>query len=301
ERGYMLIPMAVLVYIVAVLMWSPVTAAFIAMFITIAISFIKRETWMTPKKIYKALAKGAEDSLTIIIAAAGAGIVVGAVALTGLSDKLTVLIYDLALGSFILALILAAIVTLIMGMALPTTAAYLVVVALAAPALYKLGVDPFLAHFFVFYYATISAITPPVALAAYAAASIAKDDPMKIGFTATRLGFAAILVPFILIFKPGLLLVIKEPLPIVIENIITAFIAVYAIAMGIEGYYKTNMNIIERLALVGGGLLLFAPTSLEVDALGLAIILSVIIVHRRRFKGSLDRKSLNPTGLTMKT
>jgi TRAP transporter 4TM/12TM fusion protein len=301
ERGYMLIPMAVLVYIVAVLMWSPVTAAFIAMFITIAISFIKRETWMTPKKIYKALAKGAEDSLTIIIAAAGAGIVVGAVALTGLSDKLTVLIYDLALGSFILALILAAIVTLIMGMALPTTAAYLVVVALAAPALYKLGVDPFLAHFFVFYYATISAITPPVALAAFAAASIAKDDPMKIGFTATRLGIAAIIAPFIIIFKPGLLLVIKEPLPIIIENIATAFIAVYAIAMGIEGYYKTNMNIIERLALVGGGLLLFAPTSLEVDALGLAIILSVIIVHRRRFKGSLDRKSLNFTGLTMKT
>jgi len=301
-RGYMLIPMAVLVYIVAVLMWSPVTAAFIAMFITIALSFIRRETWMTPKKIYKALAKGAEDSLTIIVAAAGAGIVVGAVALTGLSDKLTVLIYDLALGSFVLALILAAIVTLIMGMALPTTAAYLVVVALAAPSLYRLGVMPFLAHFFVFYYATISAITPPVALAAYAAASIAKDDPMKIGFTAVRLGFAAILTPFILIFKPGLLLVIQEPLPIIIENIVTAFIAIYAIALGIEGFYKTNMNIIERFALIGCGLLLFAPTSLEIDVLSLTIILLVVIVHRRKFKKSLNRvsgsKPLNNTRLT---
>ncbi|MEM2206445.1 MAG: TRAP transporter fused permease subunit [Sulfolobales archaeon] len=284
ERGYMLIPMAVLVYIVAVMMWSPVTAAFIAMFITIALSYIKKETRMTPKKIYIALAKGAEDSLTIIVCAAAAGIVVGAVALTGLSDKLTVLIYDLSLGSMALALMVAAIVTLIMGMALPTTAAYLVVVALAAPALYKLGVNPFQAHFFVFYYATISAITPPVALAAYAAASIARDDPMRVGFQACKLGIAAIIVPFVLIFKPGLLLVLEEPPLIIIENIVTAFIAIYAIALGVEGYMRDVMHFLERIALIAGGLVLFAPTSLELDLIGLILIASSITSHYMRHR-----------------
>ncbi|MEM2157674.1 MAG: TRAP transporter fused permease subunit [Sulfolobales archaeon] len=293
ERGYMLIPMAVLVYIVAVMMWSPVTAAFIAMFITIALSYIKKETWMTPKKIYTALAKGAEDSLTIMICAAAAGIVVGAVALTGLSDKLTVLIYDLSLGSMALALIVAAVVTLIMGMALPTTAAYLVVVALAAPSLYRLGIMPFLAHFFVFYYATISAITPPVALAAYAAASIAKDDPMRIGFLASRLGIAAIITPFILVFKPGLLLIFEEHPLIIIENIITSFIAIYAIGLGCEGYMKTSMSILERVALIIGGLLLFAPTSIELDIKGVGIIFLTIVLHIRRFKKLTSTEKVN--------
>jgi TRAP-type uncharacterized transport system fused permease subunit len=186
------------------------------------------------------------------------------------------------MGILVLALLYVALLTLIMGMGVPTTAAYVMTAALSAPALSRLGVDPFVAHFFVFYYATISAITPPVALAAYAAASIAKDDPMKIGFTATRLGFAAILAPFILIFKPGLLLVIKEPLPIVIENIITAFIAVYAIAMGIEGYYKTNMNIIERSLLIISGLLLFAPTDLTIDLISTVVIITALLIHRRR-------------------
>jgi TRAP transporter 4TM/12TM fusion protein len=282
ERGYMLIPMAVLVYIVAVLMWSPVTAAFIAMFITIAISFIKRETWLTPKKIYKALAKGAEEALSILIIGAAAGMIIGSISFSGTGLRLSSIVLEASMGILVLALLYIALLTLIMGMGVPTTAAYIMTAALSVPALSRLGVDPFPAHFFVFYYATISAITPPVALAAYAAASIAKDDPMKIGFTATKLGFAAILVPFILIFKPGLLLVIKEPLPIIIENIATAFIAVYAIAMGIEGYYKTNMNIIERSLLIISGLLLFAPTDLTIDLISTVVIIAVLLIHRRR-------------------
>jgi TRAP transporter 4TM/12TM fusion protein len=282
ERGYMLIPMVVLVYIVAVLMWSPVTAAFIAMFITIAISFIKRETWMTPKKIYKALAKGAEDALSILVIGAAAGMVIGSISFSGTGLRLSSIVLEASMGILVLALLYVALLTLIMGMGIPTTAAYVMTAALSAPALSRLGVDPFVAHFFIFYYATISAITPPVALAAYAAATLAKDDPMKVGFTATKLGIAAIIAPFILIFKPGLLLVIKEPLPIVIENIITAFIAVYAIALGIEGYYKTNMNIIERSLLIISGLLLFAPTDLTIDLISIVIIIAVLLIHRRR-------------------
>jgi TRAP transporter 4TM/12TM fusion protein len=282
ERGYMLIPMAVLVYIVAVLMWSPVTAAFIAMFITIAISFIRRETWMTPKKIYKALAKGAEDALSILVIGAAAGMVIGSISFSGTGLRLSSIVLEASMGILVLALLYVALLTLIMGMGIPTTAAYVMTAALSAPALSRLGVDPFVAHFFIFYYATISAITPPVALAAYAAATLAKDDPMKVGFTATKLGIAAVIAPFILIFKPGLLLVIKEPLPIVIENIITAFIAVYAIALGIEGYYRTNMNIVERSLLIISGLLLFVPTDLTIDLISTVVIIAVLLIHRRR-------------------
>ncbi|MEM4684512.1 MAG: TRAP transporter fused permease subunit [Sulfolobales archaeon] len=282
ERGYMLIPMAVLVYIVAVMMWSPVTAAFIAMFITIALSYIKKETRMTPKKIYIALAKGAEEAVSILVVGAAAGMIIGSIAFSGTGLRLSSLVLEASMGILSVALVYVAVLTLIMGMGIPTTAAYVMTAALSVPALARLGVDTFPSHFFIFYYATISAITPPVALAAYAAASIAKDDPMRIGFTASRLGFAALLVPFIIIFKPGLLLVVKEPLPIMVEQIVTAFIATYALALAFEGYYKMAMNVLERAVLFVGGLLLFAPTNIEIDVIAILLIALGIIVHRRR-------------------
>ncbi|MCX8185956.1 MAG: TRAP transporter fused permease subunit [Sulfolobales archaeon] len=282
ERGYMLIPMAVLVYIVAVMMWSPVTAAFIAMFITIALSYIKKDTWMTPKKIYVALAKGAEEAISILVIGAAAGIIIGSISFSGTGLRLSSLVLEASMGILVIALLFVAMLTLIMGMGVPTTAAYVMTAALSVPALARLGVDTFPSHFFIFYYATISAITPPVALAAYAAASIAKDDPMRIGFLASRLGFAALIVPFIIIFKPGLLLVINEPLPIIVENIVTAFIATYALGLAFEGFYIRNMNIIERVLLIAGGLLLFAPTNIEIDILASLLIAIGILIHRKR-------------------
>ncbi len=287
ERGYMLIPMAVLVYIVAVMMWSPVTAAFIAMFITIALSYLKRETWMTPKKIYGALAKGAEEAISILVIGAAAGVVIGSISFSGTGLRLSSLVLEASMGIVVVALVYVALLTLVMGMGVPTTAAYVMTAALAVPALARLGVDVFSSHFFVFYYATISAITPPVALAAYAAASIAKDDPMRIGFLASRLGFAALIVPFIMVFKPGLLLVVKEPLPIIVENIVTAFIATAILALAFEGYYKGVMNLFERALLILGGLMLFAPTNIEIDLIGMALSCAGILIHRRRArKGS---------------
>ncbi|MFN3268875.1 MAG: TRAP transporter permease, partial [Zestosphaera sp.] len=124
ERGYMIIPMAVLVYIVAVMMWSPVTAAFIAMFITIALSYIKKETWMTPKKIYKALAKGAEEAVSILVLGAAAGTVIGSISFSGVGLRLSSLVLEASMGIVTIALALVAVLTLIMGMGVPTTAAY---------------------------------------------------------------------------------------------------------------------------------------------------------------------------------
>lgn len=283
ERGYMLIPMIALVYVVAVLMWSPVTAAFIAMFISIVLSFIRRETWMTPKKLINALAKGAEDAISILVVGASAGIIVGAIAFSGTALRLSSIVLEASMGILALALIYVAALTILMGMGLPTTAAYVMTAALAVPALSRLGVDTYIAHFFIFYYATISAITPPVALAAYAAASIAKDDPMKIGFQATKLGIAAILAPFVIVFKPELLLIIQKPLHIAVFSIITAFLAIYALGTAIEGYFKGPTNVIERALLMIGGLLLFLPTSLELDLIFISIIAIGLFTHARRY------------------
>ncbi|MEM2575863.1 MAG: TRAP transporter large permease subunit, partial [Sulfolobales archaeon] len=260
--------------------------AFIAMFITIALSYIKKETWMTPKKIYTALAKGAEEAISILVIGAAAGIIIGSISFSGTGLRLSSLVLEASMGILVIALLFIAVLTLIMGMGVPTTAAYVMTAALSVPALARLGVDTFPSHFFIFYYATISAITPPVALAAYAAASIAKDDPMRIGFLASRLGFAALIVPFIIIFKPGLLLVINEPLPIVVENIVTAFIATYSLALAFEGFYKGSMSIFERILLLVGGLLLFAPTNIEIDLMGILLIALGIIINRRKISRS---------------
>jgi len=280
RRGwYYIIPMAVLVYIIAVLMWSPATAAFIAMFVTIALSFVRRETWMTPKKLFNALADGAATAVSILIIGAAAGIIIGSISFSGLGLRLSSIIASASMGITVIALLLVAVITLIMGMGVPTTAAYIMTAALAVPALSVLGVDVFPSHFFVFYYATISAITPPVALAAYAAASLAKDDPMRIGFWACRLGFAALIVPFVVVFRPGLLLVTGAPLPEVLRDVSTAFLATYALALAIEGYMRRGMRLVERLLLAVGGLILYAPTPLVYDLLGVVLIASGLLLH----------------------
>ena len=247
---------------------------------------------MTPKKLIEALSKGADDAISILVIGAAAGMIIGSISFSGTALRLSGLVLEAAMGIALLALIYVAVLTLIMGMGVPTTAAYVMTAALAVPALSRLGVDTYVAHFFIFYYATISAITPPVALAAYAAASIAKDDPMKIGLQATKLGIAAILTPFILIFKPELLLIAVKPLSIMIMNVCTAFIAIYAIAAALEGYIKGPMNIVERALLFIGGITLFAPTTLELDLISLLMIALGMFIHYSRMRKSSNSQAL---------
>ena len=147
----------------------------------------------------------AQNTIAVALACAAAGLVIGSINLTGMGLKLGIL--SVSRRQVWLALILTAVIALIMGMGLPTTAAYIVVGTMAAPALVEMGLLPLAAHLFVFYFAIISAITPPVALAAYAAAGIAKDDPMKIGFTAVRLTMGAFIIPFLFAINPTLIAV----------------------------------------------------------------------------------------------
>ena len=169
-------------------------------------------------------------------------------------------------------------------MGVPTVPAYVITIAVTAPALSLLGVDRIPMHFFVLWFAVLSAITPPIALAAYAAATLAKDNPLKIGLYASRLGIMGFVVPFIIIYRSSILLgYLNPPLTVLLKDIFLSFIATYAIAASLEGYIRRKMLFIERILMFVGSILLFIPSELAIDVLGLVMItlgISLNLKHR---------------------
>ena len=162
---------------------------------------------------------------------------------------------------------------LILGMGMTTTSVYIVLSVLVAPALVEMGIPDLAAHLFVFYFGILSAITPPVAMASYAAASVAKDDPMKLGIAAWRLGLSGYILPFIFIFSPELLM-LGEPLAI-IQAAITAAIGVFALSLSLEGFFKYQINIVFRVLLFGAALLMII-SGIVTDLIGLGIIVAIV-------------------------
>ncbi len=275
---FYLLPIIVLIYIVAVLQWSAVTAALISFFLAIALGILSRQ--LKIKSLYQVLARGVEDALPIIVAGAAAGIVVGAVSYSGLGVKLGYIVSRASFGIATIALIYVALITTLLGMGMPTTPAYITAAAVSVPALTAMGFDAFPTHFFVFWYAVLAAITPPVALASFAGASLAKADPMKTSVIACKLGFAAFILPFIMMFKPEIFLGYGNyEATLRAWSVITSFVATYAIAVGFEGFLKRKINAFLRLALIAAGLTLFIPTSAIVDIVAFAIISAIVAVN----------------------
>jgi TRAP-type uncharacterized transport system fused permease subunit len=186
-----------------------------------------------------------------------------------------------------LALVITAITALILGMGLPTTPSYIVVATLLVPALIRMGVPIIAAHLFAFYFANISGITPPVALAAYTAASLAESDPMKTGYQAFFLGIASYIVPFMFVYNPILLLIGDNPVEMLLA-VGTSVIGVMFLATAVEGYFNRKMRVHERLFLVAGALMLIYPGA-KSDILGITIGLLIIVplyLSHRRMKKS---------------
>ena len=206
------------------------------------------------------------------------GIVLGAVSLTGIGGKLVGFIISLAGDAPFLALVLVMLIATFLGMGLPTTGAYILAAALGAPILVKLGFLPIAAHMFVFYYAIISNITPPVALAAYAASSIAGADPNRTGFHAMQLGFMAYVVPFAFCYDPGLLM--RGGPAAVGWGLLSGVSAVVAFASMWMGYMNGPLNLLTRLVLCVAGVLVLSVWP-AVTALGLALLAAVWLFTRR--------------------
>ncbi|MFD1606949.1 TRAP transporter permease [Oceanobacillus luteolus] len=256
---------------------SPMRAGLFAIGATILVALINRVAKMDMKSVVKALDLGARASLETAIACAAAGLIIGVIGFTGIGLQFSSLIISVSGGVLFITLILTMITSIILGMGLPTVAAYIVQVPLTIPALIELGVSPLAAHFFVFYFASVSAITPPVALASFAAAGIAGADPMKTSMSAVKLGIAAFIVPFIFVYGEVLLLV-GSPLEIIVATI-TAIIGIIGVAAAVEGWLLRHAFWYERLILLVGSILMVVP-GLFTDLIGLVVLAGVYTLQR---------------------
>jgi TRAP transporter 4TM/12TM fusion protein len=271
KESYLFIPVVVLFYLL-IKGFSPTYSAFTSIISAIVVSYLRKETRMTPKKIINALVKGGMNATMVAMAIAGAGIIVVVSTHTGLALTFSNMVVTLSQGRLFVALILIALTCIILGMGIPTTPAYVIASALGAFTLVKLGVIPLAAHMFVFYFAVISNITPPVAVAAYAAASIAGSKPMNTGFEAFNIALAGYIVPFMFVFNP-LLLLQGSPQRIIISSI-TAFVGIYILAAAVQGWYYRLLKVWERMIFFGCALGLVGPGLITN---GIAIIVFLLI------------------------
>ncbi|WP_029009315.1 TRAP transporter permease [Azospirillum halopraeferens] len=253
----------------------------------LVLSALFPETRPGPRRIAAMLVEGGRDGLAVAVACAAIGIVIGAVSSTGLAIKVSQGIVALGRADLLLALIAAAGCALLLGMGLPTAASYLLVVFAAGPALSQLGLPTLTTHLFVFYFAVMSAITPPVALAAFAAAAIAGEPVLKIAAHSMRLCIVAFVFPFLWVYQPELMLQDLSPaaLPGVVLAIGALTLAVLLLAAAVAGYFAGRLGVAERLALAASAALIYAPEPLTTSigfALGGGLLLRRLYLSRRR-------------------
>jgi len=269
KKLYLLLPIVVI--IVALMMnISPERSAIYGILSTILVGAFRKETRMSLTDILEALASGARVALGVVAATACAGIIVGTVTLTGIGLKLANGLIDLAGGTLFLTMFFTMIASLILGMGTPTTANYIITSTIAAPALVQLGVPEIAAHMFTFYFGIVADITPPVALAAFAASGIAKSKPIATGVESTRISIAAFMAPYIFVISPQLLL-INTTFMESVWVMLTSTLGMIGVGAGLIGFWMSKLNVFERLAACAGGVLCVIP-GLETDLIGFVLL-----------------------------
>jgi TRAP transporter 4TM/12TM fusion protein len=288
ERGHLFTP--ILIILTGLFMgYSAPLCALAGALSCLPVALLRRSTraGITWRTAFEALEEGAKNALSVAMACACAGIVIACVTVTGLGIVFTQIVIALAQNHLILALILTAVAGIILGMGMPTTPAYIVMVALLVPAVIKMGVVTPAAHMFAFYFAILSAITPPVALAVFAAASLAKADIWQTGFAAMRAAAPAYIVPFMFVYEPMLLLIVKDwgsEWPFVVWSVISATIGVICLAGSLFGWLLGHASMWQRALLFVAALCLIKP-GLVTDAVGLvllALVTGAQLLERRR-------------------
>ena len=280
-RGYLIIPAILLVYWLTV-GYSPMKAGLWSIGMVFLFSFVRRVTRMGPMKLIEALKRGGTGCLEVVTACACAGIVIGVVTQTGLGLKFSTLVIEASKGFLPLTLTFVAITSLILGMGVTTSAAYILTIILGGPVLIKLGVLPLAAHLFVFYYACLSTITPPIALAAFAGAGIAGAPPFAVGFMAMRLALIAYIVPYFFVFQP--VLILQGSFLNILFAFFTAILGCIALGSALMGQMLGSLGYLSRIFLLAGGLTLIKP-GIYTDIFGMAvfgIILGVQLLRRKR-------------------
>ncbi|MBQ7608095.1 MAG: TRAP transporter permease [Desulfovibrionaceae bacterium] len=298
QGGYLLIPVFVLIYLL-IEGYTPLKSAYYCILTTIIISVISRNLTVTigarsnnlpvinalthankeaARDFFLALEKGGRLALGVAAACACTGFVVGTVTLTGVGLKLANAILTLSGNSFALTLFLTMISSIILGMGLPTTAKYIVLATIAAPAIESFGVPKLAAHLFIMYFGILADLTPPVALAAYAAAGIAKSEPNATGFMSVKLAAAGFLIPYVFCYDPAMLMIGANNLQIAII-VATAVVGIAALSFAAVGYWKRRLYLHERLILLAATLTLIIP-GITSDFIGIAIMAAVYLLQK---------------------
>jgi TRAP transporter 4TM/12TM fusion protein len=264
--------------------FSTASAVFWSIILAIAVSYLRRETALSLPKIIEALGNGTKQVLSVAATTAVAGIAVGILLQTGLGLKISSLILQLGFGNLVLTLIVAGLVLWVLGLSLPITATYLVAVPTVIPALVQLGVPPPAAHMFVFYYAVLSEVSPPVALSPFAAAAITGGNPYKTMILTWKYALPCFLVPFMFTQPDGLAILWRDTsfVDAAIASL-SAAAGIVALVAGVGGYLLRPTHPLERAALAAAGLLLLSPGGLQ-DVAGLALFAAVVgsqVVSRR--------------------
>jgi len=273
ERGHLFIPLAIILFGLMAGYSAPL-CALAGTLTCVPVALMRKSTRKDIKlsTIFSALEEGAKNSVAVALACACAGIIIGVITQTGAAINFTSLVIDLAKDMLVLALVLTMLAGIILGMGMPTTPAYIVMVSLLVPAIIKLGAIPPAAHMFAFYFAILSAITPPVALAVYAAAGIARAPLWQAGWTAVRVGAAGFIVPFMFIFEPTLLMIGNWY--DILQSFVTAGIGTVCLAAGLFGYLFRAARVWERAFLIGAAVALIKP-GLVTDLAGVGLMLAV--------------------------
>ncbi|WP_263624552.1 TRAP transporter permease [Salipiger bermudensis] len=256
--------------------YSVIRCGTLAMLTAAVVSWLTPHA-MGPRRLFHALENGARMVLQLVAVCATAGIIVGVIALTGIGSRFSTVLLALADQSQILALFFAMVVSIILGMGMPTTAAYAVAASVIAPGVINLGVEPLVAYLFIFYFAVMSAITPPVALAAYAGSALAGSDPIRTSVESFRIGLAAFVVPYMFFFSPAMLL---DGSWIDIAHVaVTAVAGVYLLSCAVQGWFLGHAGALIRIALAAAGLTMIAGGWLT-DAIGLGVAVLAVLFQR---------------------
>jgi TRAP-type uncharacterized transport system fused permease subunit len=259
--------------------FTAITAVFYSILIAIVTSFFNKNSALFPKKMIAALAAGSKQVLGVASTCACAGIIVGIINLTGMGLKFSGIIVDLAGGNLYLTLVLTAVIRLILGLALPITASYIIAAVMTAPALIKLGVPEVAAHMFIFYYAVLSEVSPPTALSPFAAAAITGGNPFKTTMLAWKYTLPAFIVPFMFTASPeGIGLLLKGPVVNIILVTLTALGGVWALSGSVGGYLVRPIGAFGRAALAVSGILLFYAGTIQ-DVIGALILGSIVLMQ----------------------
>jgi TRAP transporter 4TM/12TM fusion protein len=285
-RSYLFLPVVVL-FVLLSIGHSPMYSVFYAIIMMAGLGYLKKETRLGPVRLMNTLAKGVKSMLMLVAAIGGVSIIVMGITYSGFGPAIAGSVMSISKGNLFLGLIMIAVASIILGTGIPTVASYVIVAAIGVPALLKLGADPFAAHLFVFYFAVISNVTPPVAMAAYAGASVAGSKPMRTGVEAFVVAIAGYLVPFMFVFYPVVLH--GGPLIQLTEAIITAVLGVISLAAGVQGFFFRKINVVMRLLLLLAGILLIDPGRVT-NVAGIVLMLSISFFtwFRRGVPSKLD-------------